>query len=285
MRPRARGSVLIISLWMMSVLTTWTVGQAGTIEAAARLVHRHHDILDAMALAETGLTQALGALDADATRTWDAPSEPWGRRREETTPTGRWTVRITDEGGKLNVNTASRDALARLPDGTPALADALVERRAQHPFHHLAELALVPGMTPERLAQWQPLLTVVGRGPVNFNSAPAKVLEALGLPPAPAAVLIAWRNGPDGELGTADDQVFHDVAEIAPALADILRPDEAAVLLNAVSTGRLGVRSVGFCVRAEGMSGRRAPARRTLTALVERQAPGAAATIRGWHED
>lgn len=280
-----KGSVLLLGLWVMSVFTMWTVGQAGTLDMVARLVHRHQDILDAVALADDGFTHALRALDADPTRAWDASSERWGQRQEGTAPTGTWTTRVTDEGGTLNVNTVGPDVLARLPESSSALADALVGFRTLRPFRHVAELALLPGMTAERLAQWAPLITVVGQGSANLNSAPAGVLEALGVPATPAAVFVTWRNGPDGELGTSDDHVFHDVADIAPAVSPLLTPEDAAILMHLVQTGRLGVRSSAFRIVAHGRSAGRSHTSRTLTALVERQAPGAAATIRGWHED
>lgn len=280
-----RGSVLVLSLWVMSVLTTLTVTQADTVLSAWRLAQRHQDRFDALALAQDGVTQALAEMEADATRTWDAPSEPWGRRQTQTTRPGTWTTRMTDEGSRLNMNTASVGALARLPESSLALAQTLVAQRTRRPFHHVAELALVPGATLRQLQAWAPLITVVGQGPRNLNSVSASVLELLGIPPDAAAVFVAWRNGPDGELGTADDHVFSDVADVAPAISALLKPQDAAVLLYLVQSDRLGVRSNAFRVVAQGVSAGRDHPSRTLTVLVERQAPGAPAQIRGWHED
>ncbi len=279
-----RGSVLILSLWTLTLLTSLTVTQAGTVGAAWRLTERMQDTLDALDLAQQGLTQALTTLDADSTRAWDAPSEPWGHRQEQTTPAGAWTILVTDDAGLLNVNTCSRETLARLPESSPALASAIIDQRTQHPFHHAAELALLSGMTPERLRSWAPLMTVVGKGPVNLNSVSTEVLEVLGVPASAAATIVAWRNGPDGQLGTADDHVFHDVADIAPVSSALLKPDEAVTLMNLVNTGQLGVRSNAYRIIAQGRSIGRSQTRRTCVALVERQAPGLPSTIRGWHE-
>lgn len=281
----SRGSVLILSLWTLTILTGLTVTQAGTVGTAWRLTERLQDTLVAFDLAQQGLAQALTALEADPTRTWDAPSELWGHRQEQTTTDGAWTAIVSDESGLLNVNTASREALARFPESSAALAATILDGRAQHPFHHLAELALLPGMTGERLQQWAPVITVLGRGPVNLNSASAEVLELLGLPASAAETFVAWRNGPDGLLGTSDDHVFHDLADIAPAISPWLKPDEAAMLMNLVNTGQLSVRSNAYRITAYGHSAGRSQTQRTCVALVECQVPGIASTIRGWHED
>lgn len=276
--------ILILSLWTMSVLTSLTVTQAGTVGMSWRLTEQPRELGTAARLAREAVCQALVQIAADETRSWDAPSEPWGQVREGQTVEGAWSVVVQDENGRLNLNTASPEALARLPESSEASAAAIVAARAQRPLRHLAELALIAGITVEQVTAWEPLVTALGRGAVNVNSAPAGVLEALGLSPSGAARLQAWRDGPDGRLGTNDDHVFSEVSAISPAISSLLVPEDLAAVTRLIATGQFDVRSMAFRVMATSAVGDR-PTSRRVTALVERQAPGRPPIIRGWHED
>ena len=280
-----RGSVLILALWATSTLTMLTVTQTGMLGTAWRLMERQGETITAWQLAYQGFSRALDALQSDEERGWDAPVEDWGAWQEEIQPEGAWRARAEDDGGKICVNTTPRSVLARLPESSPALAEAMTARRAERPFRHLAELAFVPGVSAEQLRLWRSLLTPLGRGPVNVNSASADVLEVLGLTRGAAERFVAWRRGGDGELGTADDHVIRDPGELADAAARVLRPGEAVVLTNLVASGDLGVQSRAFRIVAVSISVGPAKTSRSIVALVERGARHATPVIRGWHED
>lgn len=73
-------------------------------------------------------------------------------------------------------------------------------------------------------------------GIVNINTAgPEEMATIRGVGPAMAADIIAYRNGPDGELGTADDNLFNPATEL-----DMVRgigPSKLARLLQYVTCG------------------------------------------------
>src|SRR5262249_920765 len=100
------------------------------------------------------------------------------------------------------------------------LAEAIVRQRQQ------------PWSTPEVVLQrglitasaWygeagQPglsaYLTVWGSGKINVNTASPVVLAALpGITPAMVEAIVRYRQGDDGQLGTADDGYFHSVMDL-----------------------------------------------------------------------
>jgi len=64
-------------------------------------------------------------------------------------------------GGRVNINTASVEALAAVPGLGPRLAQRLVDYRlAFGPFASVDRLADVSGIGPSLLARWRPYLTV-----------------------------------------------------------------------------------------------------------------------------
>ncbi len=73
-------------------------------------------------------------------------------------------------------------------------------------------------------------------GIVNINTAgPEEMATIRGVGPAMAADIIAYRNGPDGELGTADDNLFNPAAELD--MVKGIGPSKLARLLQYVTCG------------------------------------------------
>ena len=66
--------------------------------------------------------------------------------------------RTTGEG-KLNINTADADELARLPGIGPVLARRIIDARSQKPFTGLEDLRRVGGIGPKRLDTLRELIT------------------------------------------------------------------------------------------------------------------------------
>ncbi len=93
---------------------------------------------------------------------------------------GTWCrASLEDPAGRLNLNTAERDALAQLfhAAGVPeALAESVVVRRARG---RLYDLTQVPGLDSTIAAHLTPFVTVRGTGVVNVNAAPPEVLRTL----------------------------------------------------------------------------------------------------------
>ncbi len=93
---------------------------------------------------------------------------------------GTWCrASLEDPAGRLNLNTADREAVARLfkAVGVPqALAESVAVRRARGTLYDLKQ---VPGLDSTVAARLTPFVTVRGTGVVNVNAAPRDVLRTL----------------------------------------------------------------------------------------------------------
>ena len=181
------GFALLIVLWAM-VLLTLLVTQ---LTAAGRTELQLAANLRGAAMAEAA---ADGAIHAAVFHLLD-PSDPWladGADRALRVPGGQAVVRIEDEAGKINPNTASPELLrallrrsgadSRIADGVAA---AIVDWRfpsnqgqpggakepqyraagrdygpAGAPFRSVADLGAVLGMTPALLSRLEPNVSV-----------------------------------------------------------------------------------------------------------------------------
>jgi DNA uptake protein ComE-like DNA-binding protein len=133
-----------------------------------------------------------------------------------------------DEEARVNLNRASADLLASLPGlGTSAAAE-IVARRQRRRWSRpeaLVEAGVLASPAFSGTASAPGLvayLTTWGSGKINLNTAPLPVLAAVpGLTPQQAAAIVRYRRGIDAQAGTADDQHFRRLADVArvPGLA------------------------------------------------------------------
>ena len=86
-------------------------------------------------------------------------------------------------------------------------------------FETIAELLLVKGITPELFSIIPGHFTVYGRGKININTAGSEVLKSMGMGDDLTAKIIEFRQGDDGQPGTADDGVFKNVGQIVDLLS------------------------------------------------------------------
>lgn len=156
-----RGSILVMSLLVVTIgvlVGTSIIYYSGADRRAAKLgVQR----VQSRAMAWSGVQVALAELgkarDAllegegpEITERWMTPAgEQAGRSREQ------WGFRVLSAGtsplvsemGKLDVNSATAEMLAKLPGVSAELAGRIVAKREQRRFTSVAELLSVEGVT------------------------------------------------------------------------------------------------------------------------------------------
>lgn len=193
-----------------------------------------------------------------------------------------------DESARLNLNMATEDMLKNLlkavdPNGEEKvrteIAQAIIDWRDEDdskqtqgaenneykslrqpyevrngPLQSVEELLMIRGVTPEIYKMIRPYVTVYTEGPVNFNTAPVKVLQALGLNEALAERIAEYRLGGDGKEGTKDDEVFQEPASITStfSVGESFSSEEYAQLSNAIGAGTITVRSNVFRIYSIG---------------------------------
>jgi general secretion pathway protein K len=210
-RASSRGFALILVLWILVLIAavgTYILAGARTETAIAQNVVAG---AQAEALADSGVALAVfNLLDPVESRRWPLDGEP----HLLSVPGGSLSVRLIDEGGKINPNLAPESLMAGLfvalgvepsparrlgaavadwidtddvprREGAevPQYADAgLSYRPFNAPLRNLDELGLVLGVTPEILAAARPYLTLcTEQAAPDPARAPPLVRNALGL--------------------------------------------------------------------------------------------------------
>ena len=244
------GSLLIISIWALTTFSILGIGVSRITSSQLRLAGRFEDRVVSAALAHAAVRHAW-ALRQDDETPYETMHELRAEQRQEL---GRGAFRYTllDEESRLPLNRATQEMLARVPgltlDGAVAVTSATLR-----PFHMKEELRLVEEVAEPMVQQAGPFLTVYGSGAVNVNTAAPEVLRALGLDDRLAELIVAFRAGGDGEVGTADDGVFEEAGTIVETLrsAGPLFAAQEAALIQLISQGWLGVRSTAFTLMVD----------------------------------
>jgi len=225
-RGADRGVALVAVTMAVAVLSVVGVEMAITATTGDRLAANALAVVQAEALARSGMAAARAALfDATGADAPDTLRAPWLRPLEPQAM-GQGLVRVTveDEARRLDPNT-SPTALPRLLADLgldPLLADAVLdwiddddvarphgaERRwyagahpprepANRPLHTVGELLLVRGIDARVLERLRPFLTTAGEDGVNPNTASSEVLLATWPDPNRVAEILATRaRGP-----------------------------------------------------------------------------------------
>ncbi len=283
-RSRQQGSLLVITLWIITLLSVFAVAVARHLSLELRLSKYHLARERARTLAHSGIALAIQQLarDAqDADKPYDWLGDGWALVHDPIEADGG-AVRIlavTDEERKLDVNAATSAQLQAL--GVPGdLAQAVVDyrdpedatelRSAEPPYQpkdgaivRLEELRDIPSATPEAFdalqAQTTPYSGDRGALPLNINTASADVLrslagETLGGMPAASVIdaLVAARAGSDGDYGTADDCIVTALESAASQLAACTQMDPAP-FVELLSKAAFTTSSSTFRIQAEGV--------------------------------
>lgn len=203
--PR-RGMILFTVLWAMAFCSVLAMATSTTFRGLSGIVTIERDRVEADALLSAGLEAAAGIVGTIR----GAPLIERGATIALST--GSVAVRVSDEGGRIDIGKAPVELLASLlryagadEEAAEMVSGRIIELRGaadQKPrpnevakqqgpapkpaapasavaFTDVRQLAGVSGMRPEWLAAMAPLITVFGSDTVNPLTAPIAVLRAL----------------------------------------------------------------------------------------------------------
>ncbi len=239
-RPSSQfGSALLLVLWALLLLSAAVFAWTACIQSD---ISRHaidNLSFEAATMARSGIAISLNPA---VTRQTPIPDE-------ELAPGMGFSVRVTSEGGKLNINWllrgeepmkltilkqwlerkgldfAQREAFVDClldyvdADDVKRLNGAEDEgdyHPANRELRSVDELVRVKGSGP-LISQpgWQDDLTVYSQGPIDLSGASAEILSLLpGLGETRIRQFVQYRQGSDGLDGTPDDKVFANLEEI-----------------------------------------------------------------------
>lgn len=176
---KRKGLVLIAVLWVVIILTVIisSISRSGRLNMKISFVAQDSVCCKWSAIA--GLETAIAVLKEDLTAS-DSLLDLWSDNEDDFNDielgTCRFTARVFDEAGKLNINTATKEQLLALPDMTEQIASAIIDWRDEDenqtsdgveggyyenlpyryqirngPFRTIRELLMVRGVTKELL--------------------------------------------------------------------------------------------------------------------------------------
>jgi general secretion pathway protein K len=180
-----KGVALLLVLWVLALLSILLGGLAGWVQLESRQALWQRQHTEALLAAEAGVNLAVVSLtDPAQQRAWAAD----GRPHEVPFERARVQVSVISERGKLDLNAASTDDVARLLQacgGARGLAAALDQRRGngQPPLRVVEELRQLPGMTQAVFACAAPQVTLwSGQDRPDPAFAAPRLRQVLGLP-------------------------------------------------------------------------------------------------------
>lgn len=227
-RAAARGVAFVMVLWLLALLAVLLGAFAILVRTEAMQARHLFDTTQARYAAEAGINRAVLAMsEVDVQRRWVPDGRPYVFEFEG----ARVEVRLTDEGGKIDLNGADAQLLYNLflsagveEQRALELADAVLDWRdpddmvmpngaedgeyeaaglsygsKDAPFDLVSELQQVLGMDYALYQQIEPALTVyTGQGMFNPAFAPVEALRA-------------WPNMPFDQAQTVlDERQAHD---------------------------------------------------------------------------
>jgi type II secretory pathway component PulK len=127
-----QGMILVAVLWMIAVMTAIAAIVGQTSRLNMKMAVSATDELRCKWACRAGTENAIALLNEDL-RDSDSLSDLWSSNDADFNDVAlercRYTVRVTDEAGKLNINTVTKDQLLSLPYMEESIADAILDWR------------------------------------------------------------------------------------------------------------------------------------------------------------
>ena len=239
--PLQRGAALILVMWILVLLTALIGTFAGSARIEAMQARQVRSASIARQAAQAGVEYAvLRMLVPDIAQRW----VPDGRAYAYAIGAAKLDIHVLDESGKIDLNTASPELLAKLllaagldPAHASGLASAIVDYRDEDhlllpggaedadyraagrpygakdaPYEAVSEVQRVLGMDFALYRKLAPVLTVYSGGEPNPVFAQPLVLQALGYANDAADLFInqreSWQPGAGPPPALPNGQAF-----------------------------------------------------------------------------
>lgn len=182
-----KAQVLIISLWVMIILSMLAISISQRVSWAMQLSHNAENKLKSIYLAKAGMNLALAEI-LKGTKIADKLELFQNITLEGVEYGSAEVFEVTDAESKININTAPQKLLEALFNKIGAAASAELAantyswKSSKRKFVNTQELMLVDGMdglTADEYDKLQSLVTTYGNGKVNLNTAPLQTVDIL----------------------------------------------------------------------------------------------------------
>lgn len=157
------GLSLIAVLWIVTILSVIASQFIYSISLEQRMEKNLVDRTKYFYAAKAGLERIIAEMLQDETG-YDSLNEDWASeitgeiQDGNSTQTLTYSIEITDEASKININTAEQEMITRLlglagvdEQNSQLLAQSIIQKRDEKEFRTVLELANVEGMTEEIL--------------------------------------------------------------------------------------------------------------------------------------
>jgi general secretion pathway protein K len=250
--PLHKGSILVGLLWCLALLSVVVISVLHTARMDLLVVKNYGDRIQAHYLALAGIEKAEALLYLDAENRSRSQKNHTGNfyddagqfrevalgrgvfsvlRRGRPDEGGGIVFGVSDEEGRLNVNTATADELARLQNMTPDVAAAIVNWRGGDSTTVAAEAQYYEGLRPPYQPRIGPFQTV------------RELLMVRGVMPELLLGNDARQNGLLAEAGENDSASAGSVDSSDLGWAGMLTVDSSVQNVNAAGEDRVNVQS------------------------------------------
>ena len=132
LQHRPAGIVLVAVLWIVALLTVMVTVIAKTTRLDNRMLISRSDAVRSYWAIKAGVERGIALLNDDFA-TSDSLMDIWWDNEEDCNDIRLqgcvFSIRITDEARKLNINSATKKQLMHLPDMTEEIADSILDWR------------------------------------------------------------------------------------------------------------------------------------------------------------
>jgi DNA uptake protein ComE-like DNA-binding protein/type II secretory pathway pseudopilin PulG len=208
-----KGMILIISLWVLVIISLLCLSLANQVRADLKLIKSQKDKIKCLYIAKAALEKAITVLESDSTPDADSLNELWSKGigphigdyifKDVAIGDGFFTISylyggpgegrdiyfygMSDEDRKVNINRASKELLVALGevlqlDSPQSLAEDIIYGRGDSHIKNIEELSLIKRFKDNSnlIKKCERFFTVYTKDSlININTAPEKILKSV----------------------------------------------------------------------------------------------------------